>query len=71
MKRVEPKMAELKAKVYALAQQIAGHTISQTKRLKKWLHQGLDFRRKSAWIQAIALLEGILARNIVPQLLAA
>lgn len=80
MKRVEPKIRELKAKAYQLAKKIAGRTVSQTKHLKKWLHQGLDFRRKSSWVEAIsrrldalriALLEGILTRNIVPQLLAA
>lgn len=72
MKRaVEPKMSELKAKAYALAKQIAGRTISQTKQIKKWLHHGLDFRRKSSWVEAIALLENILSRGIVPQLLAA
>lgn len=71
MKRVEPKIAELKTKAYALAKKIAGRTVSQTKHLKKWLRQGLDFRRKSSWVEAIALLEGILTRNIVPQLLAA
>ena len=60
MKRaVEPKMSELKAKAYALAKKIAGRTVSQTKHLKRWLHQGLDFRRKSSWVEAIALLEGI------------
>lgn len=71
MKRAELKMSELKAKAYQLAKKITGRTISQTKHLKKWLHQGLDFRRKSSWVEAIALLENILARNIVPQLLAA
>ncbi|MBW4628820.1 MAG: hypothetical protein KME49_25725 [Brasilonema octagenarum HA4186-MV1] len=70
MKRI-PKMAELKTKAYLLAKKISGRAISQTKQLKKWLHQGLDFRRKSSWVEAIALLENILSRNIVPQLLAA
>ncbi len=65
------KMAQLKARAYQLAQKIVGHTVSQTKHLKKWLHHGLDFRFKSSWIEAIAILEGILARDIVPQLLAA
>jgi hypothetical protein len=65
------KMAELKSKAYQLAQKIVGHTVSQTKHLKKWLHHGLDFRFKSSWIEAIAILEDILARDIVPQLLAA
>lgn len=72
MKRVtELKMSVLKAKAYQLAKQISGHTISQTKHLKKWLHGGLDFRRKSSWLEAIALLEKMLTRNIVPSLLAA
>ena len=72
MKRAaQPKMSELKAKAYQLAKKIAGRTVSQVKQLKKWLHQGLDFRRKSSWVEAIAILEGILTRGIVPQLLAA
>lgn len=65
------KMAQLKARAYQLAKKITGRTMSQTKHLKKWLHQGLDFRFKSSWIEAIAILESILARDIVPQLLAA
>ena len=71
MKRVELKMSELKARAYYLAKKISGRSITQTKHLKKWLHQGLDFRRKSSWVEAIAILENILARNIIPQLLAA
>ncbi|MBW4597698.1 MAG: hypothetical protein KME46_33540 [Brasilonema angustatum HA4187-MV1] len=71
MKLVEKKMAELKAHAYQLAKQITGRTVSQTKHLKKWLHHGLDFRRKSSWLEAIAILESILARNVVPLLLAA
>lgn len=72
MKRAtEPKMSELKARAYQLAGRIAGHSVNQTKHLKKWLHQGLDFRRKNSWVEAIALLESVIARDIVPQLLAA
>jgi hypothetical protein len=41
------KRAELKARAYYLAKQIAGRTISQPKHLKKWLHQGLG--REYQW----------------------
>lgn len=72
MKRAtEIKMSELKAKAYQLAKKIAGRTVSQVKHLKHWLHDGLDFRRKSSWLAAIAILEEILTRGIVPALLAA
>lgn len=67
----EPKINELKATAYRLAKQIAGRNISQTKQLRAWIGDGVDFRKKSSWKVAIAILEEIIARDIVPQLLAA
>lgn len=64
----QPKLQDLKRQALALAQAL-GLKCTQTASLKKHVGQGLDLRRKDAWVRLIERLNSLRGGVVVPFLL--
>ena len=61
----QPKLQDLKRRALALAKSL-GLQYTQTHHLKKHIGQGLDLRRKDAWVQLIERLNSLRGGVVIP-----